>query len=136
DALRAATERIDTEEASPAGVPQPRPSGDAPGASLWAALSLPARQAAAATLEAAIEAGHNYLGGEHLLLGLLRTDDGGAARVLRSAGVDDSSVRRAVTTAGAGFAHARETEGHTAGELTSEILHRLEAVERRLGLSA
>jgi hypothetical protein len=48
---------------------------------------------------AAVEAeslGHNYLGTEHLLLGLLREDEGAAARYLLSRGLDLDHVRDAV----------------------------------------
>src|SRR5947209_13590058 len=39
---------------------------------------------------------HNYIGAEHLLLGLLREGEGVAAQVLRKLGVDLSRVRDAV----------------------------------------
>lgn len=39
---------------------------------------------------------HNYVGTEHLLLGLVREESGMAAKVLRSMGVDVQRVRRAV----------------------------------------
>jgi hypothetical protein len=39
---------------------------------------------------------HNYLGTEHLLLGLLRVDDGVAAKVLTNLGVEPNKVRSAV----------------------------------------
>lgn len=39
---------------------------------------------------------HNYMGTEHLLLGLIREGDGVAARVLRRMGVDLDEVRRNV----------------------------------------
>ncbi|RRT72940.1 hypothetical protein BHE74_00001578 [Ensete ventricosum] len=37
--------------------------------------------------------GHNYIGSEHLLLGLLREGEGVAARVLESLGADPSNIR-------------------------------------------
>lgn len=37
--------------------------------------------------------GHNYIGSEHLLLGLLREGEGVAARVLESLGADPNSIR-------------------------------------------
>ena len=37
--------------------------------------------------------GHNYIGTEHLLLGLIREGEGVAARVLENLGVDLSKVR-------------------------------------------
>ncbi len=39
---------------------------------------------------------HGYIGTEHLLLGLIREDDGVAAKVLRNLGVELNKVRRAV----------------------------------------
>ena len=39
---------------------------------------------------------HNYIGTEHLLLGLLREDEGVAARVLSNLDVDPDKVRRQV----------------------------------------
>jgi ATP-dependent Clp protease ATP-binding subunit ClpA len=53
----------------------------------------------ASTLEASVDLGHNYIGCEHLLLGLRHTPDSEAARVLQSFGIDAASGRRAVTTA-------------------------------------
>lgn len=135
DALRTDAAQVDRPEASQPGATSSAPPESAPGEFPWAVLSLPSRLAVASSLEAVIEAGHNYLGCEHLLLGLLRTEDSGAARALRRAGVDDSSVRRGLTTAGAGFAHAREADDQAGANLMSEILRRLEAVERSLGLA-
>jgi len=40
--------------------------------------------------------GHNYIGSEHLLLGLLREGEGVAARVLESLGADPSNIRTQV----------------------------------------
>lgn len=40
--------------------------------------------------------GHNYLGTEHILLGLLRVEDGMAAKALASVGIDYEAVRAAV----------------------------------------
>lgn len=40
--------------------------------------------------------GHNYIGPEHLLLGLLQTSEGVAAKVLENLGVDSAKVRNAV----------------------------------------
>jgi ATP-dependent Clp protease ATP-binding subunit ClpC len=37
--------------------------------------------------------GHNYIGTEHLLLGLIREGEGVAARVLENLGVDLTKVR-------------------------------------------
>jgi len=44
----------------------------------------------------ALQLGHNYIGTEHLLLGLIRTDEGGIAGRLRDAGVTIECVRESV----------------------------------------
>lgn len=63
------------------------------------------------SLEEARQLGHNYIGTEHLLLGLIREGEGVAARVLENLGVDLTKVRTQVVrmlgetsevTAGAG----------------------------------
>lgn len=46
--------------------------------------------------EEAYRFGHNYIGTEHLLLGIVREKNGVAARLLGGMGVDDDRVRRAV----------------------------------------
>ena len=65
--------------------------------------------AAAAALELAVtEAltlGHNYVGCEHLLIGLLAEPDGTAGEVLRGLGVDARATRQAVLAALSGLAH-------------------------------
>ncbi|KAK8652213.1 hypothetical protein V6N13_061235 [Hibiscus sabdariffa] len=48
------------------------------------------------SLEEARQLGHNYIGSEHLLLGLLREGEGVAARVLESLGADPSNIRTQV----------------------------------------
>ena len=44
----------------------------------------------------ALQLGHNYIGTEHLLLGLLKEGDGVAAQVLHKLGADPSKIRKAV----------------------------------------
>src|ERR1700733_13708703 len=48
------------------------------------------------TLREALQLGHNYIGTEHILLGLVREGEGVAAQVLVSLGADLSSVRQQV----------------------------------------
>ncbi|WP_269622784.1 ATP-dependent Clp protease ATP-binding subunit [Prochlorococcus marinus] len=48
------------------------------------------------SLEEARQLGHNYIGTEHLLLGLIREGEGVAARVLENLGVDLTKVRTQV----------------------------------------
>ncbi|CAH1433312.1 unnamed protein product [Lactuca virosa] len=45
------------------------------------------------SLEEARQLGHNYIGSEHLLLGLLREGEGVAARVLENLGADPNNIR-------------------------------------------
>jgi ATP-dependent Clp protease ATP-binding subunit ClpC len=84
----------------------------------------------------AIRMGHNYLGCEHLLLGLVTEEEGLGGRVLRSMGVDATVARRAVVAALAGFVH--RTGGATpaatpTAEPLEEIRSRLARIEARLG---
>lgn len=46
--------------------------------------------------EEAVRLNHNYIGTEHLLLGLIREEEGMAAKVLRDLGVDQNRVRQIV----------------------------------------
>ncbi|HYF47155.1 MAG TPA: Clp protease N-terminal domain-containing protein [Acidimicrobiales bacterium] len=48
------------------------------------------------SLREALQLGHNYIGTEHLLLGLLREGEGAGARVLESFGLDLAVTRDAV----------------------------------------
>ena len=48
------------------------------------------------SLREALQLGHNYIGTEHILLGLIREGEGVAAQVLVNAGADLSRVRRQV----------------------------------------
>jgi ATP-dependent Clp protease ATP-binding subunit ClpC len=127
DGLRAAAESVDIDEPRPAAAP-PDPAGD-----LWSRLTLPARSAIAATLEASLDFGHNYLGCEHLLIGLLADTTTGAGSVLRSFGVEAAALRRAVTAAVAGFAQARQSAPEPPATRIDELIGRLDAIERRLG---
>lgn len=49
--------------------------------------------------EEALRLGHDYIGTEHLLLGLIREGDGMAIKILRSLGVDTGKLRRSVEDA-------------------------------------
>ncbi|MFI6732740.1 Clp protease N-terminal domain-containing protein [Nonomuraea sp. NPDC050451] len=67
--------------------------------------------AAANALEFAVteatSLGHNYVGCEHLLLGLVAEPDGTAGQVLRGLGAEPRLTRRAVVAALAGYVHLR-----------------------------
>lgn len=55
-----------------------------------------ARRVLSYAQEEATRLNHNYIGTEHLLLGLLREEEGLAAKVLRELGVDHNRVRRMI----------------------------------------
>lgn len=57
-----------------------------------------ARSVIAHTQNEAVALGHNFLGTEHILLGLTREAEGVAARVLTKSGVGYEDVRREVVT--------------------------------------
>jgi len=70
-----------------------------------------AKRVLALAQDEAIRFNHNYIGTEHLLLGLVREGEGVAARVLDSLGVELSKVRRAVeSTIGRGDATSSPSE--------------------------
>src|SRR6266496_5908595 len=48
------------------------------------------------SLREALQLGHNYMGTEHILLGLIREGEGVAAQVLAAVGADDARVREQV----------------------------------------
>ena len=52
-----------------------------------------ARTAIRSAQEAAAELGHSYVGTEHLLLGILREEEGLGARVLLRSGIREETVR-------------------------------------------
>lgn len=49
--------------------------------------------------EEALRLGHDYIGAEHLLLGLIREGDGVAIKVIKSLGIDTARLRKAVEDA-------------------------------------
>jgi ATP-dependent Clp protease ATP-binding subunit ClpA len=72
---------------------------------VWRGGSIPftarAKKALELSLREAIAMGDNFIGAEHVLLGLTREGDGVAARILRSRGVDRAAVRAALDRDGA-----------------------------------
>jgi ATP-dependent Clp protease ATP-binding subunit ClpC len=88
-------------DVDPEGISLPERSGDAAptayGPSAAAALELAVTEA--------ITLGHDYVGCEHLLIGLVTEPDGTAGTVLRGLGVDPRTTRQAVVAALSGLAH-------------------------------
>lgn len=119
---------IESGRPADAEVGEPRVVDDG---SAWPNLSWPAWNAVAAALEAGIGFGHNYVGCEHLLVGLLADPGSQAGQVLLDHGVNPADLRRALTSAVAGYAHGRRASGSVAEQL-DEIVHRLAGIEQRL----
>ena len=74
-----------------------------PAAKVAARFSGPAANALELAATEAIGLGHNYIGCEHLLLGLASETQGTAAPLLRELGADYRPIRRAVSAALAGY---------------------------------
>jgi ATP-dependent Clp protease ATP-binding subunit ClpC len=94
------------------------------------------------SLREALQLGHNYIGTEHILLGLVREADSGAAQVLAGRGADLDRVRQEVVrqlSAGAGdrvAASKPSKEGLIADieALYDEIVRLSREVDRLTGL--
>ena len=65
------------------------------------------------SLREALELGHSYIGTEHLLLGLIRENEGVAARILLGFGADDELIRSRLISVLAGG--TRDTHGARVG---------------------
>ncbi|MDI6103601.1 Clp protease N-terminal domain-containing protein [Actinoplanes sp. NEAU-A12] len=88
----------------------------------------------------AIGFGHNYVGCEHLLIGLAAEPDGAAGDLLRSRAVDGKAARRTVAAAVAGYAHLRATTADPAATppallnaLRAELAPLVQRIERLEG---
>ena len=110
---------------------EPRAAGEHDANSVWRNLTWPAWNSVAAAMEAAIGFGHNYVGCEHLLAGLLDDPDNQASQVLRGYGIDSANVRRTLLSAVAGYKQGRQATDSIAGQL-EEIVRRLDSIEQRL----
>jgi Clp amino terminal domain, pathogenicity island component/UvrB/uvrC motif len=87
------------------------------------------------SLRESLQLGHNYIGTEHILLGLLHEGDGVAAQVLVKLGADLNRVRLQVIQ----LLHGHQAKGPVSVPSAArklwlpEVLHaRLEAIEERL----
>ena len=64
--------------------------------------------------QSAVDLGHSYIGSEHLLLGLIREEEGIAHRVLTEQGLTEAMVRQIlVTSVGRGAPGAKPSQGLT-----------------------
>ena len=86
------------------------------------------------SLREALQLGHNYIGTEHILLGLIREGEGVAAQVLLNLGADLDKVRSAVTGdqshGGSLSIHDHHERLHDLAEFAS---HRVGRLLRRFG---
>jgi ATP-dependent Clp protease ATP-binding subunit ClpC len=110
-------------------------------------FSGPAANALELAVTEATAFGHNYVGCEHLLLGLIAEPDSVAGQILRGLGAELRLTRRAVTAALAGYVHLRAqtasstpTPAETATALAAAVrqelqplLHRIERLEEQVG---
>jgi ATP-dependent Clp protease ATP-binding subunit ClpC len=101
-------------------------------------FSGPAANALEQAVSEATALGHNYVGCEHLLIGLVAEPDGVAGQVLRSMGAEPRLTRRAVAAAVAGYAHLHANAGEKdpAKAIRAELrplLERIERLEARVG---
>jgi ATP-dependent Clp protease ATP-binding subunit ClpC len=69
------------------------------------------------SLREALQLGHNYIGTEHILLGLIREGEGVAAQVLVKSGASLDRVRQQVIQLLAGLAVAGQAEQVAGGQL-------------------
>lgn len=123
DALAVATKASETDEPVP---PVPEPSD-----TLLGRLTMPGRLAFGAALEAVVELGHNYVGCEHLLVGLVASE-GGARDLLVEHGIQATALRQAISAAAAGVVLERSRSAHRDAGAVVDLTRRLEAVERQL----
>ncbi|MFC7649605.1 Clp protease N-terminal domain-containing protein [Streptosporangium lutulentum] len=93
------------------------------------------------TVTDATALGHNYIGCEHLLLGLIAEPDGAAGQILRGLGAEQRLTRRAVSAALAGYVHLRaQTQASAtpppppdaASALSAAVREELRPILRRL----
>ncbi|WP_144794820.1 ATP-dependent Clp protease ATP-binding subunit [Kocuria palustris] len=67
------------------------------------------------SLREALQLGHNYIGTEHILLGIIRAGEGVAAQVLTKLGTDPQKVRSTVLDLISGYQSGSGEEKETAG---------------------
>ena len=122
-------------QASMTPVPKGRVKGKAEAHLPFTPLS---KRALELTAKEALRLGHNYVGSEHLLLGLLATEEGLASKVLRRMGIELHTTRQAVVIALYTFAAGQAKQAsppmppESNQSTLDQILRRLDAIERRL----
>jgi ATP-dependent Clp protease ATP-binding subunit ClpA len=105
------------------GAERPPPSGHF-------AFTSPARKALELSHREALQLGHNYVGTEHILLGLIREAEGVAAMVLGKLGADLARVRQQVVHLLSGISEATDSYAWTS------VLRELKDAFPRVGIVA
>jgi ATP-dependent Clp protease ATP-binding subunit ClpC len=73
------------------------------------------------SLREALQLGHNYIGTEHILLGLIREGEGVAAQVLQKLGADLDRVRQTVLRVLSGYAAGAVEGGAEMAEMEEKL---------------
>lgn len=123
DALAEATRGSETTEPGP-----PVPESDG---TLLGRLTMPGRLACAAALETVVDLGHNYIGCEHLLVGLVASE-GRARDLLVEHGIQATALRQAISAAAAGVVLERSRSVSREASTVADLARRLEAIEHQL----
>jgi len=90
------------------------------------------------SLRESLQLGHNYIGPEHMLLGLVREGDGVAAQILVKLGADPNRLRQQVIELVHGYqgqdveSAASRPGGGAPADLPDDVLVRFDELERRL----
>jgi len=119
DAVRQQVEEI-------IGIGDQEPSGHVP-------FTPRAKKVLELSLREALQLGHDHIGTEHILLGLIREGDGVAAQVLVRLGADLNQVRQQVIQRLHGFEGEDEPGGMRAAQRPG-LPGRIDAIERRLSI--
>lgn len=130
---------LGTVEIDPAAVLRELRTDPAPEPVEVSSMGATAANALELTVVEALTLGHNYVGCEHLLLGLLAEPDGTAGRLLRGRGVETRQLRQVISAALAGYVHLQAKQGGTAltaalGTALEPVLRRLDRLEENAGL--
>jgi ATP-dependent Clp protease ATP-binding subunit ClpA len=119
DAVRQQVEEI-------IGIGEQEPSGHIP-------FTPRAKKVLELSLRESMQLGHEYIGTEHILLGLIREGDGVAAQVLVKLGADLNRVRQQVIQRVHGF-QGEDEAGSVRAVQRPGLLWRVGAIERRLSV--
>jgi len=119
DAVRQQIEEI-------VGIGEQAPSGHVP-------FTPRAKKVLELSLREALQLGYDYIGTEHILLGLIREGDGVAAQVLVTLGADLNQVRQEVIQRLHGF-QGEDEPGSQRAVQRPGLLSRVDAIERRLSI--